>query len=166
MYRISVTAEDRKGIYEELLPQIVSLIEGENDMIANMANMSSALKEAFGFLWVGFYIVRHAAGGDMGELVLGPFQGPVACSRIKYGKGVCGMSWSRAETIIVDDVTLFPGHIACSPYSRSEIVVPLLDAGGNVFAVMDIDSTEKSDFSAVDRYFLEILAGKICRLAK
>src|SRR5436305_275492 len=111
---------DRGTIYEELIPQIESLISGETDLVANLANIAAVLKEAFGFFWVGFYLAKD------GELVLGPFQGPLACTRIKFGEGVCGHSFSTAKTVIVPNVDEFPGHIACSSASRSEIVVPLL----------------------------------------
>lgn len=123
-------------------------MEGEEDMVANMANISAIIKEMFGFHWVGFYLVKG------NELVLGPFQGPVACTRIKFGKGVCGSSWERKETIIVDDVDKFPGHIACSPLSKSEIVVPVV-ADGEVIAVLDIDSENYGEFDGEDRGFLE-----------
>jgi GAF domain-containing protein len=131
------------------LPQIKALIEGEDDAVSVMANISAALREAMSFFWVGFYAVHG------NELHLGPFQGSVACYRIPYGKGVCGTAWQRAETIIVDDVEQFPGHIACSSLSRSEIVVPVKNASGEVTAVLDIDSTELSSFDATDRYWLE-----------
>ena len=122
----------REEKYKSLVPQIQALLTGESDMIANMANISAALKEVFSFWWVGFYLVKN------NELVLGPFQGPVACTRIALGKGVCGTSWKEAKTIIVADVDQFPGHIACSSASRSEIVVPVLK-DGKVIAVLDVD---------------------------
>lgn len=137
--------------YRTLLPQIKSLIEGEEDLIANLGNVSAALKETFGFFWVGFYLLKG------GELVLGPFQGPIACTRIKKGRGVCGASWERAETIVVPDVDEFPGHIACSSLSRSEIVVPLLRADGEVWGVLDIDSERLSAFDETDARFLKEL---------
>jgi GAF domain-containing protein len=139
----------KEHIYQNLLPQIKALIEGEDDAISVMANISAVLREAMSFFWVGFYVVHG------NELHLGPFQGSVACYRIPYGKGVCGTAWQRAETIIVDDVEQFPGHIACSSLSRSEIVVPVKNASGEVTAVLDIDSTELSSFDATDRYWLE-----------
>lgn len=135
--------------YRTLLPQIKSLIAGETNRIANLANVSAALKETFHFFWVGFYLVE----GE--ELVLGPFQGPVACTRIKKGRGVCGMAWQKAETLVVPDVDAFPGHIACSSLSRSEIVVPLLRDGGEVWGVLDIDSESLNSFDATDASFLE-----------
>lgn len=135
--------------YHTLLPQIKSLIAGETNCIANLANVSAALKETFHFFWVGFYLVE----GE--ELVLGPFQGPVACTRIKKGRGVCGMAWQKAETLVVPDVDAFPGHIACSSLSRSEIVVPLLRDGGEVWGVLDIDSESLNSFDATDASFLE-----------
>lgn len=134
--------------YKSLLPQIEAMVSGEKDLIANMANICAALKFGFNFLWVGFYIVKNDV------LVLGPFQGPVACSRIQKGKGVCGTSWNNKETIIVDDVDLFPGHIACSSFSKSEIVVPLFDNDNNVIAVLDVDSETLSSFDKIDAFYL------------
>ena len=134
--------------YSVLYSQIRSLLDSESDLIANMANVSSVIHHTFGFWWTGFYIVKD------GQLVLGPFQGPLACTRINYGKGVCGTSWERKETVIVPDVELFPGHIACSSLSRSEIVVPLF-RGEDVYAVLDIDSKELSTFDETDKEWLE-----------
>ena len=137
--------------YESLIPQIKGLLTGESDLTANLANVAAALKEQFGWLWVGFYLVK----GE--ELVLGPFQGPVACTRIRKGKGVCGAAWAQGETIIVPDVEAFPGHIACSSASRSEIVLPLFSAG-EVVGVLDVDSESLNEFDEVDARFLaEIL---------
>lgn len=140
--------------YESLLPQIKALIEGETDLIANLANIAGALKEQFGWFWVGFYLVKEE------QLVLGPFQGPVACTRINKGRGVCGTSWAKAETLIVPDVEKFPGHIACSSLSRSEIVVPML-RNGEVWGVLDVDSDALSAFDEVDRKFLEAIVQNI-----
>lgn len=148
---VSKTAS-KEDKYKSLLPQIEALITGEDDQIANLANISAALKEAFGWLWVGFYLVR-----DGQQLVLGPFQGPIACTRINYGKGVCGTSWKDGKTIIVPDVEKFPGHIACSSLSRSEIVVPIKDLYGNVTGVLDIDSGELNTFNQTDKKYLEKL---------
>ena len=134
--------------YEALLPQIKALLEGEPDLIANLANITGALKEQFNWLWIGFYLVK----GD--ELVLGPFQGPVACTRIKKGKGVCGASWAKAETLIVPDVEKFPGHIACSSLSRSEIVVPII-RNNKVIGVLDVDSIEPDQYDNIDQNYLE-----------
>jgi L-methionine (R)-S-oxide reductase len=134
--------------YASLIPQIKALLEGETDLIANLANVVAALKEQFGWLWVGFYIVKND------ELVVGPFQGPVACTRIKKGRGVCGSSWEKAETLIVPDVEKFPGHIACSSLSRSEIVVPVI-RNKKVIGVLDADSTEVNNFDANDQKYLE-----------
>jgi L-methionine (R)-S-oxide reductase len=134
--------------YESLIPQIRALLEGEEDTIANLANVAAALKEQFNWFWVGFYLVKKD------ELVLGPFQGPVACTRIQKGRGVCGASWHRKETIIVPDVEQFPGHIACSSLSRSEIVVPLLKKD-EVVAVLDVDSALLDQFDRADQYYLE-----------
>lgn len=134
--------------YGMLYRQLESLLDGETDEIANMANMAALIHETFGFWWTGFYIVKD------GQLVLGPFQGPVACTRIPYGKGVCGTAWKRGESIVVPDVELFPGHIACSSLSRSEIVVPII-RNGEVVAVLDIDSKELACFDETDRSWLE-----------
>ncbi|TDE13855.1 GAF domain-containing protein [Dyadobacter psychrotolerans] len=140
---------DRETIYDTLVPQIASLIEFESDLTANLANISAALKEAFGFFWVGFYIAKE------GQLVLGPFQGPIACTRIPFHKGVCGASYSQQKTIIVPDVEAFPGHIACSSASKSEIVLPVFHRNGTVAMVLDVDSDELNDFSETDAKFLE-----------
>ena len=137
--------------YEMLYRQLESLLEDETDEIANMANTAALIHETFGFWWTGFYIVKD------GQLVLGPFQGPVACTRIPYGKGVCGTAWERGESIVVPDVELFPGHIACSSLSRSEIVVPII-RNGEVVAVLDIDSKELACFDETDRSWLEKIA--------
>jgi GAF domain-containing protein len=134
--------------YQDLYKQLQSLLSGEDDQIANMANMAALIHETFGFWWTGFYIVK----GE--QLVLGPFQGPVACTRIPYGKGVCGTAWQRQETIVVPDVEEFPGHIACSSLSRSEIVVPIF-RNDSVYAVLDIDSKELATFDDIDREWLE-----------
>jgi len=140
----------RTDMYAALLPQIDALIGGESDQVANLANISAALREAFGFFWVGFYLVKE------NELVLGPFQGPIACTRIRLGKGVCGTAWERGETIIVPNVDEFPGHIACSSASKSEIVVPIKKAG-KVIGVLDVDSDQLDDFSEIDKEWLEKL---------
>lgn len=158
--QLIVTATDKAGIYAELLPQIEAVVSAESDMIANMANISAVLKEAFGFWWVGFYIVKPCLGGGE-ELVLGPFQGPLACTRIKKGRGVCGTAWDKGETIIVPDVDQFPGHIACSSLSRSEIVVPVFSPRGNVMAVLDIDSEHLETFDVTDKEWLEMILSKI-----
>jgi GAF domain-containing protein len=145
---LTIIAGTKEEQYEALLPQISALVQDEPDLVANMANIAAALKEQFNWLWVGFYIVK----GD--ELVLGPFQGPVACTRIRKGRGVCGNCWAIGETVIVTDVESFPGHIACSSLSRSEIVVPLF-RNGQVAAVLDVDSIELNTFDGTDRRFLE-----------
>ncbi|MBC7948008.1 MAG: GAF domain-containing protein [Chitinophagaceae bacterium] len=134
--------------YSSLLPQIGALLEGETDLVANLANVAAALKEQFGWLWVGFYIVKN------NELVVGPFQGPVACTRIKKGRGVCGTSWAEAKTIVVADVEKFPGHIACSSLSKSEIVVPII-RNGEVMGVLDADSVEENHYDQIDQQNLE-----------
>ena len=134
--------------YQELYKTIESVVSGESDQIANMANTAALLHEAFGFWWTGFYIIK----GE--QLVLGPFQGPVACTRIGFGKGVCGTSWERRETIVVPDVHQFPGHIACSSLSQSEIVVPMFH-NGEIYAVLDIDSKDLATFDEVDKEWLE-----------
>ena len=145
------TKEDQ---YQSLIPQIKALLEGENDLIANLANISAALKEQFNFLWIGFYLVKNDV------LVLGPFQGPVACTRILKGKGVCGAYWAQAKTIIVPDVEAFPGHIACSSSSRSEIVVPLTKEG-EVLGVLDVDGAELNEFDETDSKYLSEIVGLI-----
>jgi len=143
-----ITTGTKKDQYETLIPQIKGLMEGEKDLIANLANTVAALKEQFGWLWTGFYIVKDS------ELVLGPFQGPVACTRIKKGKGVCGTSWAQEKTLIVPDVEKFPGHIACSSLSRSEIVVPVI-RNEQVAAVLDVDSEHIDHFDDTDQFYLE-----------
>jgi len=144
--------------YESLVPQIKVLLEGEPDLIANLANIAGALKEQFNWLWVGFYLVKpsfaKASEGEDDELVLGPFQGPVACTRIRKGRGVCGASWARAETLIVPDVEKFPGHIACSSLSRSEIVIPII-RNNKVLGVLDVDSIDLNHFDILDQKYLE-----------
>lgn len=145
---LTIITGTKEEQYEALLPQIRGLLEGETDQVANLANVAAALKEQFGWLWVGFYLVK----GE--ELVLGPFQGPVACTRIRYGRGVCGTSWAKGETVIVPDVEKFPGHIACSSQSRSEIVVPLWK-DGKVVGVLDVDSAELNAFNQADQIYLE-----------
>ena len=140
----------KQEIYEGLIPQIKGLVEGESDQVANLANVCAALKETFSFFWVGFYLVKED------DLVLGPFQGPVACTRIRKGKGVCGTSWEKGETILVPDVEAFPGHIACSSLSKSEIVVPLVKEG-KVIGVLDVDSDQLNDFDETDAQHLSTL---------
>ncbi len=142
----------RTEIYEAVIPQIEALISSETDLIANLANISAALKQAFGFYWVGFYMDNQA-----GELVLGPFQGPIACTRIRYDRGVCGYSFSTEQTVIVPNVDEFPGHIACSSASKSEIVVPVFNSKGEICGVLDVDSDLLNDFSEVDKIWLEKL---------
>ena len=146
-----IKGDNKRELYENLLPQIEALVSAESDVIANMANISACLKDTFQFWWVGFYRVV----ADM--LVLGPFQGPLACTRIKKGKGVCGTAWQNAETVIVRDVDAFPGHIACSSLSKSEIVVPVFK-NEVVVAVLDIDSEKLANFDETDRLFLEKIA--------
>ena len=152
METITITTESKKERYEELLPQISALLADESDLIANLANVSAALKTAFShYSWVGFYLLKND------ELVLGPFQGKVACVRIALGKGVCGTAAMRRETVIVQDVTKFPGHIACDSDSRSEIVVPMV-RGMYLCGVIDIDSYERDSFDETDRTYLEKIA--------
>lgn len=141
----------RKEIYQRLLPQIRSLVADEPNVTANLANIAAALREAFGFFWIGFYLVNGQ------ELVLGPFQGPVACTRIAYGRGVCGRVWAEEKTVVVPDVNDFPGHIACSAASQSEIVVPITK-DGQVVMVLDVDSDQRAAFSEVDEQYLGALA--------
>jgi len=146
---LTITAStDKTERYRSIIPQITALVEGETDTIANLANICAALKEQFKWFWVGFYLVKN------NELVLGPFQGPVACTRIAKGRGVCGTAWQQAETLIVPDVDQFPGHIACSSLSRSEIVVPLFQ-NNEVIGVLDVDSEHLSQFDETDKAFLE-----------
>src|SRR5689334_8230929 len=144
---LTIVEGNKTEQYESLIPQIKALIEGEPDLIANLANTVAALKEQFGWLWVGFYLVKKD------ELVLGPFQGPVACTRIRKGRGVCGTSWEKAQTVIVPDVEKFPGHIACSSLSKSEIVVPVI-RDGEVIGILDVDSEWYSQFDETDQHFL------------
>jgi GAF domain-containing protein len=158
LYHMSEDLSIIKGTKEEqyvaLLPQAKGLITGEPDLIANLANIAAALKEQFGWLWVGFYLVKED------ELVLGPFQGPVACTRIRKGRGVCGSSWADAKTLIVADVEKFPGHIACSSLSRSEIVVPIIK-DGMVLGVLDADSADLDTYDEIDQRYLEEIVGWI-----
>lgn len=149
---IKISNGNKEERYQTLVPQIAALIHGETDVTANLANASAALKETFGFFWVGFYLVKND------ELVLGPFQGSVACTRIQKGKGVCGTSWLKNETIIVPDVDAFPGHIACSSLSKSEIVVPITK-NGSVVGVLDVDSDSYNSFDHIDEIYLQ----KICQ---
>ena len=151
---LKITATLKEDKYKELLPQIKALVEAETDAIANMANVCAALKYGMDYFWVGFYLVKQE------QLVLGPFQGPLACTRIQKGKGVCGTSWLKAETIIVPDVDLFPGHIACSSLSKSEIVVPVFNSKAVVAGVLDVDSDQLNMFDETDAYYLK----QICAL--
>lgn len=151
---LQIVAGDKTERYTSLLPQIRALVAGETDGIANLANIAAALKEQFGWLWVGFYLVKN------NELVVGPFQGPVACTRIRKGKGVCGASWQQAATLIVPDVETFPGHIACSSLSRSEVVVPIFHHG-EVIGVLDADSATLNDFDTEDQHWLEEIVKEI-----
>ena len=151
---LTIITGNKTEQYQSLIPQVKGLLEGETDLIANLANVAAALKEQFGWLWVGFYIVKN------NELVVGPFQGPVACTRIKKGKGVCGTSWAEAKTIIVPDVEKFPGHIACSSLSKSEIVVPII-RNGQVVGVLDVDSEELDQFDLTDQQWLEEIVNLI-----
>jgi len=149
-----LTKTTKEELYQELIPQLKSLIANENDLVANLANVAAGLKEAFGFLWVGFYLVKEDT------LVLGPFQGPVACTRIPKGKGVCGTSWEKQKTLIVPDVEQFEGHIACSSLSRSEIVIPIVK-NNEVIAILDVDSKELDTFDTIDEKNLTQLLNEI-----
>ncbi|MDH6312164.1 L-methionine (R)-S-oxide reductase [Parabacteroides sp. PFB2-10] len=151
---LQITGKSKEERYASLFPQIAALVEGEPDLIANMANVAAALRQTFDFFWVGFYRV------DGEQLVLAPFQGPVACTRIRYGKGVCGTAWKEKQTLIVPDVDQFPGHIACNSASRSEIVVPLIQ-NDTVYAVLDIDSDSLNSFDETDRIYLEKIVALI-----
>jgi GAF domain-containing protein len=151
---LQIATGNKAEQYQSLIPQIKGLLDGEPDLIANLANVVGALKEQFDWLWVGFYLVKHD------ELVLAPFQGPVACTRIKKGKGVCGTSWAKSETIIVPDVEKFPGHIACSSLSKSEIVIPVIRSN-EVVAVLDVDSREYNEFDETDKQCLEEIVSLI-----
>jgi len=144
---LNITQGTKEEQYEALLPQIKGLLEGETDLVANLANVCAALKQQFNWLWVGFYLVKND------ELVVGPFQGPVACVRIKKGKGVCGTSWAKRKAVIVDDVEKFPGHIACSSLSKSEIVIPVFK-NDEVVGVLDVDSIELKNFDTTDKKYL------------
>ena len=148
-----ISGNTKEEKYRSLLPQISALLEGEKDLIANTSNIVGALKYGIDFFWVGFYFVKG------NQLVLGPFQGPVACTRIAFGKGVCGVAWKEQKTIVVEDVEKFPGHIACSSESRSEIVIPCFK-GREVFAVLDVDSAQLADFDETDKKYLE----EVCRI--
>ena len=151
---LQIISGNKTEQYQSLLPQIKGLLEGETDLVANLANIAAALKEQFGWLWTGFYLVKED------ELVLGPFQGPVACTRIRKGRGVCGSSWAEAKTLIVPDVEKFPGHIACSNLSKSEIVVPLIK-DGVVTGLLDVDASEYDQFDETDKRFLEEIVGML-----
>ncbi|MEB0260769.1 MULTISPECIES: GAF domain-containing protein [unclassified Mucilaginibacter] len=152
---LQITASaNKEEQYRALIPQIAALLEGETDLVANLANIAAALKEQFKWFWVGFYLVKQD------ELVLGPFQGPVACTRIAKGRGVCGTSWAKAKTLIVPDVEEFPGHIACSSLSRSEIVLPLIHRE-QVIGVLDVDSSELNEFDEMDAKYLNEVIGLI-----
>lgn len=155
---LNISGTSKAEKYQSLLPQIKALCEGEHNRIANLANICAALKQAFGFFWIGFYVVRG------NELVLGPFQGPLACTRIAWGKGVCGAAWKEKKTILVPDVDQFPGHIACSSDSRSEIAVPIFDKSGNVSMVLDVDSDVLDDFDSTDEKYLGELCGWLGQL--
>jgi GAF domain-containing protein len=151
---LQIITGNKAEIYQSLIPQIKGLLEGESDLVANLANVVAALKEQFGWFWVGFYLVKNE------ELVLAPFQGPVACTRIKKGRGVCGSSWAQSKTLIVPDVEKFPGHIACSSLSKSEIVVPVI-RNNEVVAVLDVDSSEYDQFDTTDQQYLENIVSLI-----
>ena len=151
---LTILKGSKEEEYQSLLPQLKGLLTGETDLVANMANVAAALKEQFQWFWVGFYVVKN------NELVVGPFQGPVACTRIQKGKGVCGTTWARAETLIVPDVAKFPGHIACSSLSKSEIVIPV-KKNGEVVAVLDVDSEAYNFFDDTDKRYLEEIVALI-----
>lgn len=157
--QLILEGKSREERYRELYPQLRALLSVETNRIANLANMAAALRQTFGFFWVGFYLVSER------ELVLGPFQGDIACTRIPYGRGVCGDAWAQGQTLVVPDVESYPGHIACSSLSRSEVVVPIYDRGGEIVGVLDIDSQEVGDFSEeLDRPWLERYVGLLAPL--
>ena len=157
--QLILESKSREERYRELYPQLRALLSVETDRIANLANMAAALRQTFGFFWVGFYLVSER------ELVLGPFQGDIACTRIPYGRGVCGDAWAQGQTLVVPDVESYPGHIACSSLSRSEVVVPIYDRSGEIMGVLDIDSQEVGDFSEeLDRPWLELCVGLLAPL--
>lgn len=157
--QLILEGKSREERYRELYPQLRALLSVETDRIANLANMAAALRQTFGFFWVGFYLVSER------ELVLGPFQGDIACTRIPYGRGVCGDAWAQGQTLVVPDVESYPGHIACSSLSRSEVVVPIYDRSGEIVGVLDIDSQEVGDFSEeLDRPWLELYVGLLAPL--
>jgi L-methionine (R)-S-oxide reductase len=155
---LAVSGTTKEERYRSLMPQLVGLTDGENDLTANLANIVAALKQTFGFFWIGVYLVK----GD--QLVLGPFQGPVACTRIAKGKGVCGASWGKKQVMLIPDVDQFPGHISCNSDSKSEIVIPVTDENGNVILVIDVDSNKLNDFDHTDQRYLEEIAGLIAVL--
>jgi L-methionine (R)-S-oxide reductase len=158
---LQIITGSKAEIYQSLIPQIKALLHGEPDIIANLANVTAALKEQFNWLWVGFYLVKPSGSATAEkELVLGPFQGPVACTRIKKGRGVCGASWQQAATLIVPDVEKFPGHIACSSLSKSEIVIPVIQ-NNEVIAVLDVDSELLNHFDETDKKYLEEIIAAI-----
>ena len=157
--QLILEGKSREERYRELYPQLRALLSVETNRIANLANMAAALRQTFGFFWVGFYLVSER------ELVLGPFQGDIACTRIPYGRGVCGDAWAQGQTLVVPDVESYPGHIACSSLSRSEVVVPIYDRSGEIVGVLDIDSQEVGDFSEeLDRPWLERYVGLLAPL--
>ena len=146
---LKILGDTKEEKYKSLLPQIKALVEFESDITANMANVCAALKYGFDFFWVGFYLIKD------GQLVLAPFQGPIACTRIALGKGVCGTAWKNKEVVIVDNVDLFPGHISCSSLSKSEIVIPIYDADKNIVGVLDVDSDVYKTFDSMDELYLK-----------
>lgn len=161
MENLLISNGSKEEKYRELIPQIESLVTHESDIYANMANICAALRFTFDLFWVGFYIVKDSANREEKELVLGPFQGPLACTRIRFGRGVCGTSWKDKSTLIVPDVDKFPGHIACSSLSKSEIVIPIFNSQNQVFAVLDIDSDKLDQFDECDKHYLEIIASML-----
>ncbi len=163
MEELIVNKGDKQSVYTQILPQIESIISYEDDFIANLANVSAIIKDSFDLLWVGFYLVKSKRGES--SLVLGPFQGPIACTRIGFGKGVCGSVWKEGSPLIVDDVESFPGHIACSSSSKSEIVIPLFN-NGQIIGVLDIDSVKVANFDEIDLKYLTLVCDAICKNIK
>ena len=157
---LTISGNSKAERYTSLFPQLIALTENETDFIANISNIVGALKQTFNFFWIGIYLVKK------NQLVLGPFQGPIACTRIDFGKGVCGTSWEKKQIMLIPDVEKFPGHISCNSDSKSEIVIPVMNENGEVILIIDVDSNKRNDFDATDQHHLEKIAGLIFSLYK